>query len=235
MDANAAWTSLSGMDHQAKSGSASGFDLVDPTTGCGGTSASVPGIAVPDTMFSGKPDFISGSLGSNPDYLGTPGQNGTAVDSIGVDWAGILAGSIAPDFTIKTTSPTSGSWPTAAQYNNWPVVLVKGNIGNGVNVNAGKGVLIVTGDADLSNFDWHGIVLVGGVLTVSGSQGQVWGSTISGLNIMLGQTVGKASVGNGNVKAQYNSCDVTKALSNFGGWRRVQNTWADNWPSYTVP
>lgn len=236
MDATAAWTSLSGMDKNGNSGSASGFDVVDPKTGCGGTSAAVPGIAVPvDSMFSGKNTFISGSTGNTPAYIGTPGQNGTAVDSVGIPWSSILGGSVAPDFTIKTTSPASGSWPTASQYNNWPVVLVKGNVGNGVNVSGGKGILLVTGDADLSNFDWHGIVLVGGALTLSGSKGQVWGTAISGLNIELGQTVLPSSVGNGNILAQYNSCDVSKALANFGGWRRIQNSWSDNWPSYTVP
>lgn len=29
--------------------------------------------------------------------------------------------------------------------------------------------------------------------------------------------------------------DIAKALLKFGGWRRVQNTWADNWPTYRVP
>ena len=204
-----------------------------------GGGASVAGIAVPDTMYhqsSGNMNWIDGNPDNSPAYIGTPGQNGTAVDSVGVDWAGILAGSIAPDFTLnRIASPNTGSWPSSAQYNNWPVVLVKGDITNGDNVSAGKGVLIVTGNADLTNFKWHGVVLVGGAMTVSGSQGQVWGSAISGLNIQLGQTVPPSSIGNGNILAQYSSCDVSKALLRFGGWRRVQNSWADNWPSYTVP
>ncbi|MES1259132.1 MAG: hypothetical protein ABUL71_00960, partial [Gemmatimonadota bacterium] len=109
------------------------------------------------------------------------------------------------------------------------------NITNADNISAGLGVLVVTGDADLTNFKWHGLVLIGGQLTLSGSQGQVWGSVISGLNVQLGQTVLPAAIGNGNVLAQYSACDVSKALLKFGGWRRIQNTWADNWPSYSVP
>ncbi|HET6197150.1 MAG TPA: hypothetical protein VFE12_15415, partial [Acetobacteraceae bacterium] len=69
----------------------------------------------------------------------------------------------------------------------------------------------------------------------SGSGAAVWGSLYGGLNVELGQTVPAADIGNGNILVQYNSCDVTNALNNFYGWRRVQNSWADNWPSYTVP
>ena len=237
MDATAAWTSLSGMDKNGNSGTASGFDVVDPTTGCGGTSAAVPRHRCSRRYDVQRQEYFHqrqrpGIRRRISELRVRMALRSTRSESIGRRF---LAGSVAPDFTIKTTSPASGSWPTASQYNNWPVVLVKGKFGNGVNVSGGKGILLVTGDADLSNFDWHGIVLVGGALTLSGSKGQVWGTAISGLNIELGQTVLPSSVGNGNILAQYNSCDVSKALANFGGWRRIQNSWSDNWPSYTVP
>ena len=235
----AAWTSLSGLTKNGNSGTASGIDAADATTGCAGGPTAVPGIAVPNTMFTqngGSSAWIDGNPDNAPSYIGTPGQNGTAVDSIGIDWAGILAGSIAPDFTLnRLVTPNTGAWPSNAQFANWPVVLVKGNVVNGDNLSAGLGVLIVTGNADLSNFKWHGVVLIGGSLTMSGSNGQVWGTAYSGLNIQLGQSVAASAVGNGNILAQFSSCDVAKALLKFGGWHRVQNTWADNWPTYTVP
>jgi hypothetical protein len=237
--ANAAWTSLSGLSKNGNSGTASGINSADPTTGCAGAGDVIAGIAVPNALFSqagGSSNWIDGNPDDNPAYLGTPGPTGTAVDAIGVDWAGILAGAIAPDFTLsRVVTPNTGAWPTTAQFANWPVVLVKGNITNADNVSAGLGTLVVTGNADLSNFIWHGVVLVGGTLTMSGSQGQIWGTAISGLNIQLGQTVVPSAVGNGNIVAQYNSCDIAKALLKLGGWHRVQNTWADNWPTYTVP
>ncbi|HEY3934562.1 MAG TPA: hypothetical protein VGL65_08075 [Gemmatimonadales bacterium] len=238
IDANAAFTSLSGLNiKNGSSGTVSGVDVADPVTGCAGGQPSIAGLAVPNSgldMNGNGTDFIDGNPDNTPVYIGTPGPTGTAVQSVDVDWAGILAGSIAPDFVLdRTGKKSTGSWPSS--YASWPVVLVKGNITNGDNVSNGEGVLIVTGDADLSNFIWHGIVMVGGAITLSGSKANVWGSLFTGLNEQLGQTVGTGTVGNGNVEVQYNSCDISEALLKFGGWRRVQNTWTDNWPSYPVP
>jgi len=153
------------------------------------------------------------------------------VDSVDIDWAGILAGSITPDFVMdRTKGKKNGGWPTSAQFANWPVVMVKGDVTNGDNVD-GQGVLIVTNDADLTNITWHGVVLIGGEVTLSGSATKVFGALITGLNTKLGVNVPASVVGNGNVLVQYNSCDINNALLKFGGWSRVVNTWSDNWPS----
>jgi len=50
--------------------------------------------------------------------------------------------------------------------------------------------------------------------------------------VMLGKVVSRQSLGNGNKTIQYNSCDVAKALSSFGGWSRLGNARTDNYPSY---
>jgi len=242
LSADAAFTTLATINTKnGVSGKVSGVNVADPVTSCAGGGPSIPGLAIPDTslnMNGNNTNWIDGNPDNTPVYIGTPGPSGTARDSVNIDWPGILAGSIAPDFVLdRTGKKSTGSWPTASQFLNWPVVLVKGDITNGDNLkgNGGEGVLIVTGNADFSNFTWHGIVLIGGTVTNSGSGAAVWGSLYGGLNVELGQTVPAADIGNGNVLVQYNSCDVTNALNNFYGWRRVQNSWADNWPSYTVP
>lgn len=238
--ADAAFTSLDSINvKNGVSGKVSGDDIADPVTSCAGGGASIPGLAVPNNsvnMNGNSTSFIDGNPDNTPVYIGTPGPTGTAKDSVTVDWAGILAGSIAPDFVLdRTGGKNNGTWPTTSQFANWPVVMVKGNVTNGDNINNGEGVLIVTGNADLSNIIWHGIVLIGGDVTLSGNKANVWGSLITGLNVQLGAAAGTTTVGNGKVLVQYNSCDISKALLKFGGWRRIQNSWADNWPSYTMP
>ena len=90
----------------------------------------------------------------------------------------------------------------------------------------------MTGNADLSNITWRGVVLIGGAAEVSGSATRVWGTMISGLNVKLGMTVPESSIGNGSFLVQYNSCDISSALNRLGGWQRIANTWTDNWPTY---
>ena len=239
MDTKAAFTTLDSLNNKnGSSGTVNGNDLADPTSGCGGGGTAIPGLAAPTGGLTSNGEtpitFLDGSTGNVPEDLGTYGPSGTAKDSVDVDWAGILGGSIAPDFTLnRTVTPKTGSWPTSTQFNNWPVVLVKGDVTNSDNLN-GKGILIVTGNVDFSNLIWHGVVLVGGAVTLSGSQARVYGTLYTGLNVKLGQNVGLSTM-NGNETIQYNSCDISKALLKFGGWRRVANTWADNWPTYTVP
>jgi hypothetical protein len=140
---------------------------------------------------------------------------------------------LSPDYLVnRTVTPNTGTIPTAAAaYNNWPVLRINGNLVNGDNF-TGRGVLIVTGNADLTNITWRGLVLVGGVSSVSGSATRVYGTLITGLNVKLGMTVNQASVGNGNFLVQYNSCDIASALNRLGGWQRIANTWTDNWPTY---
>lgn len=239
---DAAFTSLATINTKnGVSGKVSGDNVADPVTSCAGGGPSIPGLALPDGSLNANGNstsWIDGNPDNTPVYIGSPGPSGTAVDSVKVDWAGVLAGSIAPDFVLdRTNNKNNGTWPTASQFLNWPVVMVKGDVTNGDNLKGtgGEGVLIVTGNADFSNLTWHGIVLVGGYVTNSGAGAAVWGSLFSGLNVELGMTVPATDIGNGNVLVQYNSCDISNALTNFGGWRRIQNSWADNWPSYTVP
>jgi len=233
IDVDAAFTSLSGLHKNGASGTVSGVDQCNPSN-------VIAGAAVPDGTHSqsggvGTPGaYIDGNPDNAPEYMGTPGPGGTAQNEVDIDWASIMNGTmLQPDFLVnRTVTPYTGSIPTtAAQYNNWPVVRINGNLNNADNFN-GKGVLIVTGNADLSNISWRGVVLIGGAAEVSGSATRVWGTMVSGLNVKLGMTVPESSIGNGNFLVQYNSCDISSALNRLGGWQRIANTWTDNWPTY---
>lgn len=201
-----------------------------------GVSPPVAGLAIPDGSYDPKGGNnavtnISGNPEDDPHYLGTSGPGGTAKDAVNVDWAGILAGKIAPDIVVTRSQDLNhlGS----SDFDSWPVMKVNGNITNGYNLSLiqnGRGILIVTGDALFSNFYWKGIVMVGGQAQTSGNQANIQGALLGGLNVLLGQTVGNTTIANGLVHVTYNSCHVEDALENLGGWRRLQNTWSDNWP-----
>ncbi len=62
---------------------------------------------------------------------------------------------------------------------------------------------------------------------------------VSGLNILLSNdpaaaqaTIGQNSLGRGTKSINYNSCNVARALSRFGGLSVIANAWMDNWASY---
>lgn len=244
LDIDAAFVSLSGLNKNGISGLVSGVDQCS-------AQPPIPGLAVPDGLYTppntspNANNYIDGNPDNGPDYIGpsAPGSSapGTANGEIDIDWASIINGSaMTPDYHVnRSVSPATGAFPSS--YVNWPVLRVTGNLTSGDNFN-GQGVLIVTGDADFSNITWRGVVLVGGHADLSGSATRVFGSIITGLNLKLSplsaypflpQTYpSESSVGNGNFQVQYNSCDVANALNRLGGWQRIANGWADNWPTY---
>jgi type II secretory pathway pseudopilin PulG len=222
LDLNAAFTSLSGLDKNGTSGALDGND------GCGALPA-IPGVAVPGGTYTGQTSPINGNPDNAPIDLGTPGTSGSAKDAVEVDWAGISAGTaLPPDYTIP-----GNSWPTAAQMNDWPVILANGDLTVDATVNTdGKGILIVTGNLTVSGSWRHdGIVLVGGVL-ISNGNNNIQGAVITALNLKLGVAVPQVAIGNGNKTYQYNSCSIASALQRVGSVRRVRNGWTDTWSSY---
>ena len=74
----------------------------------------------------------------------------------------------------------------------------------------GYGALLIKGNLQLAgNFEWHGIILVTGVVSVSGGGGDtknIQGQIIAGLNNLGGTNV------SGSITIGYNSCNVNKAL-----------------------
>ncbi len=220
-DLNGAFTSLSGIN---KNGVAGALDGNDRCVGSG--MPVIPGAAVPNGTFTGSFSPINGNPEDVPSYLGTPGPGGTANDEVDIDWAGITAGTtLPPNFTWP-------AWPTAAQFANWPVVKVNGDL---VLPSSGKGILIVTGNLTINGAtpprQWDGLVLVGGTVTFNGNS-LIYGALITALNVKLGNVVPQQDIANGTKVIQYDSCNLARALGQVGSIQRVRNGWTDTWSSY---
>ena len=188
-DLNGAVTSLSGLDKNGNSGALDGNDRC-------GVAAAIAGVAVPTGTFSGSNAPINGNPDNVPAYIGTPGTAGTAKDEVDIDWAGIVAGTVMPAAYVAP------AWPTPAQMLNWPVVRANNSAGPEFVLPAsGKGILIVTGDLRINGaappLEWEGLVLVGGNITSNGNA-NIYGATITALNVKLGVNVPQQSIANGN-------------------------------------
>lgn len=213
-----AWTSLTGLHKNGGSGTLSGVD------NCG-VAPGVAGVAVPNvpgysqnggsSVPSGSPDILN---------MGTQAQANAMVT---VDWAGIVAGTaLTPDITLP-----GGAWPSFSNGSYWPVIYVD-QASDWSLPGDGRGLLVVKNNMTISGSkNWNGIILVGGTLTSNGNN-TVSGAVLTGLNVLLGQSVPESDVGNGNKTYRYDSCNVSSAASRFGGLSPMRNTSADNWPSY---
>jgi hypothetical protein len=218
MSVLSAWTSLTGLHKNGGSGTLSGVD------NCGQKPA-VAGVAVPNIpgySQNGGSSVPSGSPGIL--NMGTQSQANAMVP---VDWAGIVNGtSVTPDITIP-----GGSWPSFSNANYWPVIYVNQASDWSLPGN-GRGLLIVRNSMTIGGArQWDGIILVGGTLTSNGNN-TVSGAVVTGLNMLIGESVPVSDVGNGNKTYRYDSCNVASAASRFGGLSPLRNTSSDNWPSY---
>lgn len=218
MNVLSSWTSLTGLHKNGAS-----------TMGTGGVDAcgkapTVAGVAVP-----ANPGYTQNGGGlapqGNPPVQNVAPTPAQMADSVKIDWAGIVAGTaVTPDITIPP-----GAWPSFADPNYWPVIMVNGDY---TLPGDGQGTLIVTGSLTLNgNVSWHGVLLVGNNLTSNGNNG-VDGATVTGLNVKLGQVLPNGDVGNGTKHYNYNSCNVTKAMSKMAQLVGYSNAWVDNWPTY---
>lgn len=216
------WTSLSGLDKNGSAGTISGIDSC-------GQRGMVAGIAVPNGDYSNSGNFTP--QGNPPiQYLGSQQQANSAAK---IDWAGIVNGNrIQPDFTFTSQAQATAGWPVAQFASNpnfFPAIRVNGDFA--LPSTGGRGTLIVTGNLTVSGSNqWAGIMLVGGTMTSNGN-GAVQGATITGLNELLGITVGLA-VANGTKTFQYNSCDVAKAAAGLASYSVYPNAWMDNFVTY---
>lgn len=216
-DLDAAITTLGGMDKAGGSGTMNGNDAC-------GVMPPIPGVAVPNGMYSGNANPIDGNPDNAPLPLGTPGSGGTAKDEVDIDWSGIMGGTVLPPDFVHP------AWP--GSFANWPVVRVNNNPGADFDLPTdGKGILIVTGNLTLSGSKvWEGVILAGGWVRSNGSN-TVRGAVIAGLNVNLGQAVDVSQM-NGTKSYQYDSCALTRALGHVGSLQRVRNGWVDTWSSY---
>ena len=218
MPAMAAWTSLSGLVKNGGTGTISGVD------NCGG-STPVAGVAVPNTpgyTQSGGSSVPSGS--PNILNMGTQSQ---ANAMVGINWATMLGGlAVSADVLIP-----GGSWPSFTNPNYWPVIYID-QVSTFALPSSGRGMLIVKNSMTIGgSLTWEGIILVGGALTSNGNN-TIKGALVTGLNVLLGQTVGVSDVGNGTKTIKFDSCNVANATNRFNGLAPIRNSGADNWKSY---
>jgi hypothetical protein len=226
--AKAAFASGSGLLKTGNAGTLSGVDQAPSgNPDCPDSpKAPVAGVAVPPSGYAQS----GGGGGLVPDGDPPVMEAPSSLDllqSTGVPWDAIVNGGLlVPDYEIPGDSwPNFGSLPA----DEWPTVYVDGSITLGPE-DSGRGTLIVRNNLDMDgNFDWEGIVMVGGYLTSNGFQ-TVEGATITGLNELLGETVPSSDLGNGNKEFFYDSCKMKTAMKKaFGGLSEVPGSWAERW------
>jgi hypothetical protein len=221
MQVLAGWTALSGLQKNGNAGTLGGIDMC-------GDSAAVAGVVVPvNPGYTGKVVAV-----------GNPPIDSVAPDSVEIDWNSIVNGnSITP--TIVIPGGTFPPWAAfAADSNYYPIIRI--NLADYAIPNSGRGMIIATGNVSISgNLTWHGVLLVGGIITSNGNNGGLAGAdsvmagaTVSGLNVKLGIPVPTPSIANGTKKYQYDSCEVAKATTTMGALVTLRNTWVDNWVNY---
>lgn len=219
----AALASGTGLHKNGGSGTISGEDLASPSD------PQCPQLPGPDVAGVTVPSSgYSQSGGSTvPDSIDFKVTGEDVVNGTGVDWASVSEdGGGNPDYTVPPDS-----WPNFDNLpeDEWPVIFVDGNA-DVTPDDSGRGTIIVTGNLTMSgSFEWDGIVLVGGYMTSNGYQ-TVTGGMITGLNILLGESVPTSDIGNGNKKFLYNSCYVKLASEQFmdgGGMAIVPGSWSE--------
>jgi hypothetical protein len=214
----AAWTSLTGLTKNGGAGTISGAD------NCG-VAGAVAGVAVPASpgyQQNGGSSVPSGS----PNILDM-GPQSDANAMIKIDWSGIVtATSLAPDLSVP-----GAAWPSFANPDYWPVIYVD-QAASWALPASGRGLLVVRNNMTISDAkQWDGIILVGGTFTSNGNN-TVSGALVTGLNVLLGQSVSTSDVGNGTKAYRFDSCNVDQAASRFRGLAPLRNTSADNWKSF---
>ncbi len=222
----AALASGTGLQKNGGSGEISGADqasLSDPLCPAS-PGADVAGVTVPPGGYTQD--------GGEPVPQGEPDIDDSQsaeelLEGTNIDWEDLHenGGDIA-DFTVPPDE-----WPDfdALDSDEWPVIYVDGDA-ELTPEDTGRGTIIVTGNVAMSgDFQWDGILLAGGYLTSNGYQ-TITGATITGLNVLLGESVPTSDIGNGNKKFLYNSCYVDAASKGFmdgGGMAIVPGSWAE--------
>lgn len=221
----ASFTAPAGLLKNGSTGTISGQDWATPgNPKCPNSPKSdIAGVKVPP---SGYTQAGGGTLVPTGDPPVDDSQSATDIlQDIGIDWESVTSGGlIAPDYTIPPDT-----WPNFASLpaDEWPVIYVDGNSSVSPS-NSGRGTLIVTGNLEMNGtFTWDGAILVGGYITSNGYQ-IVQGATLSGLNLLLGESVPSTDIGNGNKVFKYNSCYLKQATeAAFGGLAAVPGTWSE--------
>jgi type II secretory pathway pseudopilin PulG len=188
-----------------------------------GEEVAVPGVRTYTT---------SGLSSTNPDD--GPRNNlvtGTRAEiaaETGIDWDAIVNdGALQPDYTSLVPNDTT-----------FKTYFIDAGEVDAENFK-GTGLLVITGELDTGNssshgyFVWDGIVLLGGALDADAMDSTVInGLLITGLNTLTGESAPTTVFDNNPVHVRYNSCNVSRALERWKGFRPLPGAWVDTWATY---
>lgn len=223
IDVPGAFTSPNGLMKNGGSGKISGHDWAEAGDAeCPNSPGPAKaGVTVPPSSYVQN--------GGDPVPDGDPPIDDTRaaselLDGTNINWEAVTAGQVSPDFQIPPDSwPDFGSMAA----DEWPLIYVDGNYAVTPS-QSGRGTLVVRGNLSMGgSFDWDGVLLVGGYITSNGYQ-TIEGATMSGLNLLIDESVASSDIGNGNKEFKYNSCKLKKAATRaFGGFAEVPGTWSE--------
>lgn len=190
------------------------------------TIPAIAGVWVPaDPMYL---DVTAETVTPDPMQLGTPFS---VADLTGIEWNSVVSGA----YKARYNSLQDGD-------NTYPSQLVDGDyaIGSTGSSLSGTGILIVTGDLTISGslWTWKGIILVGGSMSITATQGgRIEGAVITGLNHLLAGPPPDSltqldAPDSGEMRLQFSSCYIQQALGSERGFIPIENTWIDNWATF---
>lgn len=216
-----AFTSPTGLTKNGAAGSISGTDQATSTDCPAGGLEDVAGAAVPSEMGTEAYEQQGGGsvLEGDPPLLDTKTQQ-ELLEETDIPWQEVVDGQAMQfDYEIPPDS-----WPDFSSMSSSenPIIYVDGDFNL---PSSGQGTLVVRGDLTMGGtMNWEGPLLVGGAVTSDGKQ-NVYGGVISGLNLLLGETVAKSSVGNGSKVFQYDSCVLLDAMKESATFAEEPGTW----------
>lgn len=148
-------------------------------------------------------------------------------------WQGMLDGTaVLHDYTVSSDD-SSSRWPDFSGIGGMPVVYVDDDSIELGDVQDGRGLLIVRGDATFEgDFDWDGVVLVGGSITGQG-HGRIEGAVMTGLNALIGDGVSRDGLGDvdeieGRTRYLFDSCIVDQVRDATASLAPVASTWHED-------
>lgn len=183
-----------------------------------GVSGSIIGESQAGSSCDNVPDIMYDVAGGTIDYSGDMGDDPVIEASGGMYPYPIMRDNLLKSAT-QVMTPVSGKVEATdiiTSEDNTGVVFVTGNAK--ITNLTGYGILVVDGDFDCAgNLDWHGLIIVGGDIILSGGGSKViYGSVVA---------MGEAVAINGSVDIQYD-CDVLADLQKDHS-RYSMTSWSD--------
>lgn len=178
---------------------------------------------------TGLTTYVGGTSGfgggDNPnggfEYLAT---QSLVSDSTHIDWVKLVNGEFTPDFYNALPAPNNTTYQTHYYTGD---VTIPGN--------TYRGLLVASGDVALSDkTEWDGIIVAGGRLTTPSGTAKytILGTIITGLNVILGQTVSWNTVDRGANDIRFDWCFTRASMISLSYLVPVRGTFVDTWKTY---